>query len=293
MRFITFDRDGVDTVGVRFGTDLVDLSIAAPELPRSLLELIQQDLLGEAGGAAKSASSAAWRSLEGVKYRPVIPRPPKFFGMGMNYPSHVKVRPAVPGYFMSGPERLIGHNDPIPVPRRSRTLDYEVELAFVFGKRARNVKEKDALDCIAGYTVFNDASVRGYGGGVTLTLMKNSDGTGPLGPELVTPDELPAGADGLTICLRRNNVVVQNDKTSSMFWKVPETIELITGFMSFEPGDVVTTGTCGGTVVDTNLPDFLADMTDESLPYLKAGEVIESEIEGIGLLRNPIIDEVL
>lgn len=288
MRFISFDKNGTETVGVRFGDDLVDLSIADPKLPRTLLGLLQAGLLKEAGSVAERSGKDARRSLEGLKYLPIIPHPPKFFGFGMNYPSHVKVRPPTPGYFMSSANRLIGHEQPMRAPKKSRTLDYEVELAFVFGKQAWHVKEKDALSHVAGYTIFNDGSVRGYGAGSTLALMKNSDATGPLGPEFVTADELPPGADGLAIKLRRNGKTVQNDTTAHMFWKLPEGIELISSFMTFNVGDVVTTGTCGGTVADTHLEQIMKDMTDESLPYLKAGEVIESEIEGIGVLRNRI-----
>jgi len=291
MRFITFSREGIETVGVRIGQNVVDLGLAEPNLPTTLLGLIERDLLAVAGSIAAKAPAHCWLPLKGIRYLPLIPRPPKFFGLGMNYASHVQTRPAVPGYFISGYHRLVGHEDPIVIPAQSRTLDYEVELAFVFGKRARKVKERDALDYIAGYTVFNDASVRGYGGGITLSLMKNSDRTGPLGPELVTPDELPAGADGLKIQLRRNGVLTQNDNTANMFWKVPEAIELITSFMTFDPGDVVTMGTCGGTIIDQNMAQFRSNPTREDLPYLEVGEVIESFIENIGTLSNPVIDE--
>ncbi len=293
MRFLTFDKAGVETVGVRFGEEIVDLGLAAPQLPTTLLGLIEQDLLEEAGLAARNAAGHARRPVEGLVYLPVIPRPPKFFGFGLNYPSHVTQRPASPGCFISSSDRLVGHDAPIVAPLKSRTLDYEVELAFVFRKHAKHVKRRDALDYVAGYTVFNDASVRGFGGGVNLSLMKNSDRTGPLGPELVTPDELPPGCDGLSIQLRRNGKVVQSDNTANMFWKVDEGIELISSFMTFNAGDVVATGTCGGTVADTHREAILKDITDESLPYLRAGEVIESEVEGVGILRNPIVDEVL
>ena len=202
MRFITFDKNGVDQVGVRVGSDLVDLSLADPKLPRTLLALIQNDLLKQAGEAAMKAPASAHRSLEGLKYLPVIPRPPKFFGLGTNYASHVTERPETPGFFISSHYRLTGHNQPLHIPKKSKTLDHEVELAFVFKKPAWHVPAKNALDYVAGYTVFNDGSVRGYGTAITLAIHKSSDNTGPLGPEFVTPDELPPGCDGLTIFLR-------------------------------------------------------------------------------------------
>ncbi len=290
MRFVTFDVQGIETVGVRDGDDVVDLRLAAPDLPQTLLDLVRTNALEAAYSAAMAAGADARRSVGDLRYLPLIPRPPKFFGMGINYPSHVGERPETPGYFLSGPTRLCAHGEPMIVPAKSRTLDYETELAFVISRRARNVKAEDALDYIAGYTVFNDASVRGHGSGITLSLMKNSDKTGPLGPELVTPDELPPGGDGLMIRTRRNGELVQEDSTSKMFWNVAEIIALCSSFMSFEPGDVITTGTCGGTVVD-RYTERGQGKESEDLPYLRDGEVVESEIEGIGVLRNPVVAE--
>ncbi len=297
MRFITFDKNGVETVGVRLGSDLVDLSLADARLPRTLVGLIQNDLLKRAGEVAQKAPASAHRSLEGLKYLPVIPHPPKFFGIGTNYPSHAgpvqaargeKVGKADnPRYFAIGSEPFAAHNEPLQVPRAMPTFDYEVELVFVFGKRAKHVKEKDFLPYVAGYTVFNDGSIRGWQA-IDLVLGKGSDKTKPMGPEFVTADELPPGGDGLNIMLRRNGKLTQNDNTKSMYRKVPEIVELLTSFITFNPGDCVTTGTTAGTIADTH-PKY--DPKDTTLPWLKAGEVIETEIEGIGMLRNPIIDE--
>jgi 2-keto-4-pentenoate hydratase/2-oxohepta-3-ene-1,7-dioic acid hydratase in catechol pathway len=105
---------------------------------------------------------------------------------------------------------------------------------------------------------------------------------------LVTPDELPEGGDGLVITSRRNGETVQRDTTANMFWKVPEIIEMAFRYQTMEPGDVICTGSCGGTVVDTHRG---VPMDDPNLPYLRHGEVIESEVEGVGLLRNPIVEE--
>lgn len=290
MRFITFEKNGAEAVGVRLGSELVDLSIVAPELPRTLLGLIQADALEAAGDAALKAPAAARRPVEGIKYLPLIPRPPKFFGFGINYGSHVGERPKTPGFFISVPTRFVGHNEAMVVPNISKTLDYEVELALVIKKSGKNISANDALDYIAGYTIFNDGSVRGHDAGNTLAIMKNGDKTGPLGPELVTPDELPPGADGLRIITRRNGEIVQDDTTANMFWKVPEIIEMTSSYMSLEVGDVITTGTCGGTVVELAVKQGRA-FDDETLPWVQPGEVLECEIEGIGVLRNPVIGE--
>jgi acylpyruvate hydrolase len=290
MRFLSFDKNGRETVAVRFGSELVDISIAAPELPRTLLGLLRADALERAGAAALRADATARRAAAGITYLPVIPDPPKLFGFGINYGSHVGTRPSTPGFFLSGPHRLVGQDEPIEIPNLSKTLDYEIELAFVVSKSGRHIAASDALNHVGGYTIFNDASVRGYGAGLTLALMKNSDKTGPLGPELVTPDELPLGCDGLSLITRRNGKVVQSDNTSNMFWKVPEIIELTTKYMSLNVGDVVTTGTCGGTVVEVARAEK-KEMSDETLPWLQPGDVIECEIEGIGVLRNSVIRE--
>jgi 2-keto-4-pentenoate hydratase/2-oxohepta-3-ene-1,7-dioic acid hydratase in catechol pathway len=291
VRFITFDKNGVEAVGARLGPELVDLSVAAPDLPRTLLGLIQAGALDEAATLAKASGPTARRPVEGIRYLPLIPRPPKFVGFGINYGSHVGERPKTPGFFISVPTRFIAHGEAMVVPKLSKTLDYENELALVIGKGGKHISANAALDHIAGYTIFHDGSVRGLGGGNTLALMKNSDRTGPMGPELVTPDELPPGCEGLKLTTRRNGVVVQHDTTSNMFWKVPEIIELTSSYMSLEAGDVITSGTCGGTVVELAVAQQRA-FTDESLPWLQPGEVIECEIEGIGVLRNTVIAEV-
>jgi 2-keto-4-pentenoate hydratase/2-oxohepta-3-ene-1,7-dioic acid hydratase in catechol pathway len=292
VRFITFERDGIETVGVRCGDELIDLSLAAPERPRTLLGLIETGMLQAAGEAALGADASARLPLRSIKYLPVIPRPPKFLGFGINYPSHVGERPKSPGYYLSGPHRFCAQGEPMIRPLASNTLDFEIELALVVGKRASRVPAAKALDFIAGYTIFNDGSVRGYyDGPATLVLMKNGDKTGPLGPELVTPDELPAGADGLRLTTRRNGKVVQRDTTANMFWKVPEIVELASFYMTLEAGDIVATGTCGGTVADVAIKNG-KKIQDEGLDYLRAGEELEFEIEGIGVLRNGVVDEL-
>lgn len=289
MRFISFDKQGSEAVGVQLGDDVVDLSIAAPELPGTLAGLIAAAALDKAHAAAESAGSDARRTLADIRHLPLIPRPSKIFGVGRNYRSHVGERPATPGFFISSASRLCAHEQPMIVPRICRTLDFEVELAIVIGIGGKYVAAKDALRHVAGYTVVNDGSVRALMSGPTsLSLMKNCDKTLPLGPALVTPEELPEAGDGLVITSRRNGETVQRDTTDNMFWKIPEILEMVFRYQTMEPGDVICTGSCGGTVVDTHRG---VPMDDPSLPYLRDGEVIESEVEGVGLLRNPIVEE--
>jgi 2-keto-4-pentenoate hydratase/2-oxohepta-3-ene-1,7-dioic acid hydratase in catechol pathway len=291
MRLLSFYSSGTPAVGIRFGEDVVDLSIAAPHLPRTLLDLIRCDLLIEAHDAAKRCGTAAYIPAHTLQWLPVIPHPPKIFGFGINYGSHVGARPECPGFFISTSTRLAAHAEPMVIPKASATLDYEVELAVILKKGGKNIARRDALDHVAGYSILNDGSVRGYGAGESLAFMKNSDKTAPFGPELVTPDELPSGAAGLRMRTRRNAVEVQNETTDAMFWKIPEIIEIASQYMTLNAGDVITTGTPGGTLVESALRNGLP-LGDPSIDWLREGDVIECEIEGIGSIRNPVTAEL-
>jgi 2-keto-4-pentenoate hydratase/2-oxohepta-3-ene-1,7-dioic acid hydratase in catechol pathway len=290
MRLVTFSEAAIQTVGVRLGEEVVDLSLAAPQLPRTLLDLIRSDLLAAARDAAISCTARARRPSESLRWLPVIPNPTKIFGVGINYGSHVGARPESPGFFISTASRLVAHGESILIPKQSATLDYEVELAIVVKKGGKDIARRDALAHVAGYSILNDASVRGYGAGDTLAFMKNSDRTAPFGPELVTPDELPAGAAGLRLTTRRNGTQVQNDTTDSMFWKVPEIIELVSRYVTLNAGDVITTGTPGGTLVESALKNR-KPLGDPSIDWLQDGDVLECEIEGIGVIRNRVSSE--
>ena len=205
--------------------------------------------------------------------------------MGLNYADHAKeggnARPEYPSFFMRGPSSLVAHDAPMIRPTVSDKLDYEAELAFVVGKRVQKLTKENALDCVAGYSIFNDGSIRDYQRKSTQwTIGKNFDQTGAFGPWLITPDELPKGAHGLQIQSRLNGKVMQNGNTHDFLWGVAETIQLITECMTLEPGDVVITGTPAGVGYARTPPVFM-----------KPGDIIEVEIEGIGVLRNPIRDE--
>lgn len=164
-------------------------------------------------------------------------------------------------------------------PLCSDKLDYEAELAIVIGKPGRNVREADALSHVFGYACFNDGSVRDYQRKSTQwTMGKNFDGTGPFGPDIVTADELPAGAAGLRIASRLNGQTMQNGNTRDMIFPVARTIALISEVMTLEPGDLIITGTPAGVGYARKPPVFL-----------RPGDICEVEIEGIGILRNPVV----
>jgi 2-keto-4-pentenoate hydratase/2-oxohepta-3-ene-1,7-dioic acid hydratase in catechol pathway len=205
--------------------------------------------------------------------------------LGLNYADHAKegghARPDYPSFFMRGPSSLTAHQAPIIRPKASTKLDYEAELAFVMGKRAKHCSLENALEHVVGYSIFNDGSVRDYQRKSTQwTIGKNFDQTGAFGPWLVTPDELPVGASGLQIQSRLNGQLMQNANTKDFLWGVAETIVLITECMTLEPGDVVITGTPAGVGYARTPPVFM-----------KPGDICEVEIEGIGILSNSIADE--
>ena len=235
--------------------------------------------------AAKSAKPAARRALKGLRLLPPVGNPGKIVCLGLNYVDHAAegghAKPTYPSLFLRCTSSLCGHGAPIVRPRCSTSLDYEAELVAVVGRTARHVKKENALAIIAGYSCFNDASVRDYQRKTTQwTIGKNFDATGAFGPWFVTADELPAGATGLAIKSKLNGAVMQNANTSDMLFPVDETVALLTECMTLEPGDLLVMGTPAGVGYARKPP-----------VWMDPGDTIEIEIEGIGTLSNPIRDE--
>jgi 2-keto-4-pentenoate hydratase/2-oxohepta-3-ene-1,7-dioic acid hydratase in catechol pathway len=262
----------------------IDLTATDPKLPNSLQEIIQSQEYLDRAAATTTNPKAVTGNLKEITFKAPIERPGKIICMGLNYADHAKeggnARPEYPSFFMRGPSSLTTHLSPIVRPKVSDKLDYEAELAFVVGKKARNLTQENALDCVAGYSIFNDGSIRDYQRKTTQwTIGKNFDQTGAFGPWLVTPDELPRGCHGLNIQSRLNGQVMQNANTKDFLWGVAETIALITECMTLEPGDVVITGTPAGVGYARTPPVFM-----------KPGDICEIEIESIGILRNTIVD---
>ena len=289
MRFLSFEANGQAGIGwVKdiHATDFVNLSLAAPELPRNLKDLISTPGgLAAADAAARKAPTSAVQSISAVTMLPLIPNPGKIVCMGLNYADHAKeggnARPEFPSFFLRGNSSMVGHNQPIVRPKASTQLDYEAELAVIIGKKARHLTADNALDCIAGYSCFNDGSIRNYQRKSSQwTIGKNFDGTGPFGPCLVTPDELPPGAAGLRIQSRLNGKVMQDANTDVFLWNVVEALRIITECMTLEPGDVIITGTPAG-VGYARTPHV----------WMAPGDICEIEVEGVGILSNPIVDE--
>lgn len=289
MRLFSFEAQGQSRIGVLKSAgaqEFIDLAVADPSLPKDMGALIAQaGGLEAARQTAAKAPAAALKPLAGVRFLPVVPRPGKIVCLGLNYADHAKeggnARPEYPSFFLRGATSMTGHLAPIIRPKASTKLDYEAELAVVIGQRARHLTAANALDCVAGYSCFNDGSIRDYQRKTNQwTIGKNFDASGPFGPWLVTPDELPPGAAGLRIQSRLNGKVMQDANTKDFLWDVAESLRIITECMTLEPGDVIITGTPAGVGYARTPPVWMAP-----------GDICEIEIEGIGILSNPITDE--
>lgn len=288
MRLATIERNGKAVVAARRGSDYVDLSIAAPSLPGTLATLV--GVLGarrrEIEEAVKGASGNAVVPVAKTTYLPLVPNPGKIVCMGLNYHDHAaeggnKV-PDYPAIFLRCASSLAAHNSPLVRPLCSEQLDYEAEMAVVIGQSIRHVSKDKALAAVAGYSVFNEGSIRNYQRKSTQwTVGKNFDRTGGFGPELVTTDEIAAGGTGLRITSRLNGKTMQDGNTRDMIFDVATTLAILSECMTFAPGDVIVMGTPAG-----------VGYAKKPTPvFMKKGDTCEIEIEGIGTLSNPIIDE--
>ena len=287
MRFTTYLRHGQARLAVVDGDAAIDLADTVPGTPADLRAALAAgtDL---ASAAAQAITSAAPRlPLATLAFAPLLPEPGKTICLGLNYFDHAKEggrteRPDYPWFFYRGKSSLLGHGQPGLVPKVSTKFDYEAELAVVIAKTVpRHVHQADALAYVFGYTCFNDMSVRDYQKRTPQwTIGKNFDATGGFGPVLVSADELAPGATGLRIQSRLNGQLMQDASTSDMIFSVAETIALLAECMTLEAGDTLVMGTPAG-VGQARTPPL----------WMKAGDVVEIEIERIGVLRNPIVAE--
>ena len=275
-------------LGIALAHQLVDLTVAAPSLPRDMLALLALGAPGleAARKAAKAAGEAARLSLDAVQWLAPVMRPGKIICLGLNYAAHAaeggNAAPEYPSFFMRGATSLIAHEANLIRPKVSGNLDFEAELAVIIGTRSRHLTEANALKAVAGYSCFNDGTLRDYQRRTAQwTIGKNFDGTGAFGPWLVPADELPPGASGLKIESRLNGQVMQSDNTANMMVPVAKTLYLLTEVLTLEPGDVVIMGTPAGVGYARKPP-----------VWMKAGDRIEIVIEGVGTLANTIADEI-
>src|SRR6266850_2904735 len=290
MKVVGFEADGGLRLGIAEGDQVIDLQAVDPKVPTDLGAVLTANNgdLKPLGDLAKRAPASARRPLKGLKFGLPVARPGKILCLGLNYLEHVKEGsqrdniPKFPTIFMRCLTSMVAHESPIVRPRVSETLDYEAELMLIVGKPAKHLTMANATSCIAGYSCSNEGSVLEFQRKTTQWDMgKNFDRTGGFGPWMVTADELPDGGKGLKIQSRLNGTVMQSDDTANMMFPVPEMLVYVTQGMTLEPGDIIFTGTPSG-VGHARKPNPI---------WMKRGDVCEIEIEGIGVLRNPIEDE--
>ena len=283
MRIIHFETGGVPGIAADEGSGWHGLTQRDGGFPGTLPELIARgaDLLR----TGRSLGQSPAIDLNAVRLLPPVPVPPKILCVGVNYHDHLQEsglkQPTYPEIFARFATSLIAHQEPIRRPRESIALDYEAELAVVIGKPGRRIPQEQALDHVAGYSLFNDATVRDFQLRTPQwTMGKNFDGTGSFGPWLVTPDAVPPGARGLRLQGRLNGRVMQDSRTDLLIFSVPALIEMISVAMRLERGDVIITGTPGGVGAARKPP-----------VYMQPGDIFEVQIEGLGVLTNPVQDD--
>jgi 2-keto-4-pentenoate hydratase/2-oxohepta-3-ene-1,7-dioic acid hydratase in catechol pathway len=286
MRLVTFlplgDTGTEARTGAVSGDEVVDLTAPGAALPGEMNRLLAEPGIAERLEASVRASSRRW-SLEEVALQAPVPNPPTVLAIGMNYRRHVAEMGVAlaPYQYWFNKQRtcIIGPGEPIVVPSVSEQVDYEGELALVIGRRCRNVPEDRALEVVAGYTVINDVSVRDWQHRTpTFTMGKSFDSHGPLGPWLVTADEIADPGD-LRLRTWVNGDLRQDSSTGDMVFGCAELIAYLTSAFTLEPGDVLATGTPAGVAAGRQPP-----------PWLRAGDRVRIEIEGIGTLENPVVE---
>lgn len=274
-RYLSFRRpDGTPSFGKVDGDKVVDLG--APGSAAWLRDALD--------GQLDRRPATATYSRDQLRLLPLIPNPGKILCIGLNYATHVaetgreqKEHPAV---FTRWADTLVAHGDPIVRPKESTRFDYEGELAVVIGKGGRRIPRAKAMEHVAGYSIFNDVSVRDWQRhNIQFTPGKNFPATGAFGPELVTRDTID-DIEAVRVQTRLNGTLVQDQPVSDLIWNIPYLIEYCSTFTELAPGDVIATGTPGG-VGDKRTPPL----------YMKAGDQIEVAISDIGTLSNMVIDE--
>ncbi|MEC1773126.1 fumarylacetoacetate hydrolase family protein [Schinkia azotoformans] len=307
MKLITFTVAGSTRIGAVTNENVVDLNAAYEALQDSQGKIrakqiaeayVPNDMTGFLQGGKESmqyANEAIHFALENKEYKgrtlvfakkdvkvgAPVPEPGKMICVGHNYREHIlemgRQIPEFPVVFAKFSNTVIGPEDDIPFFPISEQLDYEAEFAFVIGKRARNVSQEEALDYVAGYTIVNDVTYRDIQRRTIQWLQgKSVDGTAPMGPWLVTTDEL-TNPSGLEVVLTVNGEERQHTNTANLVFSVQYLVEFLSNLMTLEPGDVILTGTPGGVGVAMDPPSFLKD-----------GDVVSVSIDGVGVLENKV-----
>ena len=282
MRFAVYvlgDRRGL---AVDSGEGFRGLFRDEPGYPGDLDHLVADEV--DLSAAARALKLGRPVSIEAVRLLPPFPNPGKIICIGLNYVEHSAevgiARREYPEVFARFTSSLIGHEAPIAMPQQSTQLDYEGELVAVIGRRGRNISRKEALGHVAGYSIFNDVTVRDYQLRTSQwTMGKNFDGTGAFGPFFVVSDALPPGCRGLHLTTRLNGRIVQHAPIADMVFDVEALVASLSDAFALSAGDVIVTGTPGGIGMSHHPP-----------LWMKPGDVCEVEISNLGVLRNSIVD---
>ncbi len=300
MKLVTFEQDGRRAIGAVVGDGVVEVGFDGDMVA---FAAAGEAALSAARDAVASADSGAARPLRAVKLlAPIVP--PVILNSGQNYWDHRDEKPAVdqkePEFFLKAPLAVVGPDEPVILdPVVTKKLDYEVELAVVIGKPGRHITVENALEHVFGYTVANDITARDRQavphpeGGFEYALGpgKNFDTSAPLGPWIVTRDEVPDPQD-LGLRTYVNGEIRQSNSTAKMIWSVAEIVAFFSRFYTLQPGLVIETGTPGGTAWATDpqiggKPYNRDDVVRAG--YLQVGDLVTVEIDGIGSLSNPIV----
>jgi 2-keto-4-pentenoate hydratase/2-oxohepta-3-ene-1,7-dioic acid hydratase in catechol pathway len=282
MKVVTFERNGVRSYGILENDRVLDVGNRLASRYADLRAVLAAGALQEL--LIASTQGPQTFQVEEVNFEPVIPNPQKILCVGLNDISHrtETKRPETkyPSIFTRFADTQVGHETPVLRPSFSTAFDYEGELAVVIGRRGRHISEQDVSAHIAGYSCYNDVSVRDWQRHTAQwTPGKNFPSTGAFGPSLVTPDEIP-DLGALTLTTRLNGEVMQEAPISDLIFSVPVIVSYISKFTPLYPGDVIATGTPGG----------VGDRRDPPV-YMKDGDIVEVEIDRIGILRNVVQSE--
>jgi 2-keto-4-pentenoate hydratase/2-oxohepta-3-ene-1,7-dioic acid hydratase in catechol pathway len=289
MKLASFVADGHATYGLVAGAEgLIDLGARVGAQHRNLRRLVAS---GELESAVKRFGGAAqdYRFAD-VRFLPPIPRPYCILSSGGNFPGHIKEMvdagmskgpPAFPGFHIKTSSSLVGHMNPLVKPKASNEFDFENEFAIIIGAPCHHVSPQDALKYVLGYSGFNDGSIRDYQLTHSVSAGKNFDRSSSFGPWIATVDEVGDTAP-LFITTRLNGEVVQHEQIGTLQFPIEQLISYFSSIVYLQPGDVVTTGTCGG-VGYFRKPQL----------FMKAGDKLEIEVDRVGVMKHDIIDEAL
>lgn len=283
MKLVTFTHNNETRVGAIIGNHVVD-SKDNGLIPTNMIEFLSAGTAALAAMQQQIDNGEHRITLQDVKLHAPVPRPGKFLGVGLNYADHINEtgleKPEYPTFFTKQSNCVVGEGEAIYLPKVSDKLDYEGELAFVIGKRCKHVTVEQAHEVIAGFTIVNDVTVRDWQFRTpTWTIGKSFDTHGPMGPWLVTSDEI-SDPHNLDLKTWIDDEKRQDSNTRHMIFNCYELIAYLSQAMTLEPGDVISTGTPSGVGVKM-----------KPRGYLKSGQTVRIEIEGIGMLSNPVIDE--